>query len=57
MEYVIPTAKAKDHFQSLPTSYKVDMGIPEVKLAIEVDGTHKTKKWKFWTAQNSVLNF
>jgi len=59
MEYVIPTAKAKNHFQSLPTSYKVDIGIPEVKLAIEVDGnTHKTKKWKFLDRRKTaVLNF
>jgi len=33
---------------SPPTHYKVDIGIPSLKLAIEVDGnTHKTKKWKF----------
>lgn len=59
MEHVIPTAKAKEHFQSLPTSYKVDIGIPEVKLAIEVDGnTHKTKKWKFLDRRKTaVLNF
>ena len=59
MEYVIPTAKARNHFQSLPTSYKVDIGIPEVKLAIEVDGnTHKTKKWKFLDRRKTaVLNF
>lgn len=59
MEYVIPTAKSRNHFQSLPTSYKVDLGIPEVKLAIEVDGnTHNTKKWKFLDRRKTaVLNF
>jgi len=59
MEYVIPTAKAVGHFPSLPPCYKVDLGIPEVSLAIEVDGkTHKTKKWKFLDRRKTaVLNF
>ena len=59
MEHVIPTANAGNHFQSLPTSYKVDLGIPEVKLAIEVDGhTHTLKKWKFLDRRKTaVLNF
>lgn len=59
MEFVIPTAQAKPHFESLPTSYKVDIGIPDVKLAIEVDGkTHKLKKWRFLDRRKTaVLNF
>ena len=59
MEFVIPTAKAKPNFESLPPAYKVDLGIPEVKLAIEVDGrTHKLKKWKFLDRRKTaVLNF
>ena len=59
MEYVIPTAIAKNHFQSLPPSYKVDIGIPEAKLAIEVDGrTHTSKKWKYLDRRKTaVLNF
>ena len=59
MEYVVPTAKEKNHFQSLPTSYKVDIGIPEMKLAIEVDGrSHTSKKWKFLDRRKTaVLNF
>ena len=59
MEYAIPTLKAKGHFPSLPTAYKVDLAIPEVKLAIEVDGkTHKTKKWKFLDQRKTeILNF
>ena len=59
MEYVIKTEKAKQNFQHLPTSYKVDIGIPEVMLAIEVDGrTHTSKKWKFLDRRKTaVLNF
>ena len=59
MEYVILTTKARGYFQSLPNSYKVDLGIPEVRLAIEVDGkTHKDKKWKFLDRRKTaVLNF
>ena len=59
MEYVILTTKAREYFQSLPNSYKVDLGIPEVRLAVEVDGkTHKSKKWKFLDRRKTaVLNF
>ena len=59
MEYAIPTRKAKGHFPSLPTVYKVDLAIPEMKLAIEVDGkTHKMKKWKFLDQRKTeILNF
>ena len=59
MEFVIPTAQAKEHFQSLPPAYKVDLGIPAVKLAIEVDGrTHTSRKWKFLDRRKTaVLNF
>lgn len=46
MEHVIPTAGAVGI--SLPPCYKVDLAVPHLKLAIEVDGkTHKTKKWRF----------
>jgi hypothetical protein len=59
MEFVIPTAGARQDFESLPPAYKVDLGIPEVRLAIEVDGrTHKLKKWKFLDRRKTaVLNF
>jgi len=59
MELGILTARAKAYFQSLPTCYKVDIGITEVRLAIEVDGhTHTTKKWKFLDRRKTaVLNF
>ena len=43
-----PLKEIKSDIASPPTHYKVDIGIPSIKLAIEVDGkTHKTKKWKF----------
>lgn len=59
MEYSIPTAPAKGYFPSIPPCYKVDLGIPEVRLAVEVDGkTHKTKKWRFLDRRKmAVLNF
>ena len=59
MEFVVLTTNAREHFPSLPNSYKVDLGIPEVKLAIEIDGkTHKDKKWKFLDRRKTaVLNF
>lgn len=48
MEWVIVTKPVQGLFPSLPRHYKVDLAIPEILLAIEVDGnTHKTKKWKF----------
>ncbi|WP_407936366.1 endonuclease domain-containing protein [Longilinea arvoryzae] len=58
MEYVIATKKAQGLLPSLPPSYKVDLAIPEVRLAIEVDGkTHKLKKWKFLDQRKTaVLN-
>ena len=57
MEYVIgvPTWVA-DHHQSPPRHYKVDLAIPELKLAIEVDGrSHKTKKWKFLDRRKEAI--
>lgn len=48
MEYPIATLPVKHLFKSVPTCYKVDLAIPEQKIAIEVDGkTHRLKKWKF----------
>lgn len=48
MEYAIPTKPVKGQFPSLPTSYKVDVALPRIKLAIEVDGkSHKNPKWQF----------
>jgi hypothetical protein len=45
-EYVIETAGAIG--VSLPHHYKVDLAVPSLKLAIEVDGnTHKLKRWRF----------
>lgn len=47
-EYPISTKPVTGMFPSLPPSYKVDIGFPKVKIAIEVDGnSHKSKKWKF----------
>lgn len=59
MEYVIPTRPAREYFPSLPPAYKVDIGIPDVRLVIEVDGkTHKTRKWQFLDRRKTaVLNF
>jgi very-short-patch-repair endonuclease len=58
LEFAIFTNNAKGSFPSLPIAYKVDLGIPEVKLAIEVDGaSHKKKKWKFLDQRKTaVLN-
>jgi hypothetical protein len=48
MEYAIETSSVKDRFKSLPPAYKVDLAVPELKLAIEVDGnSHKAKLWRF----------
>lgn len=57
-EFAIATAPVKEMFQSLPPVYKVDLAVPESKLAIEVDGkTHRLKKWKFLDARKTaVLN-
>lgn len=44
-EYVVPT-KMKRH-SGYPTCYKIDIAIPEIKLAIEVDGgSHLTLERK-----------
>ncbi len=58
METVIETASVKGQFASLPHCYKVDVGHPGLKLAVEVDGqTHKLKKWKFLDRRKTeVLN-
>jgi hypothetical protein len=48
MEYAIATAPVIGQFPSLPTVYKVDLAVPDIRLAIEIDGnSHKSKKWKF----------
>lgn len=45
-EYAIRTTGAEG--VSLPPCYKVDLAIPSLKIAIEIDGqTHKQKKWRF----------
>lgn len=58
LEYPIKTALVKAQFQSLPNYYSPDIGIKEIKLAIEIDGkTHKLKKWKFLDKRKTaVLN-
>lgn len=58
LEFAIFTNNAKGSFPSLPIAYKVDLGVLEVKLAIEVDGaSHKKKKWKFVDQRKTaVLN-
>jgi endogenous inhibitor of DNA gyrase (YacG/DUF329 family) len=57
MEYAIPCSKVP--FPSPPKCYKVDIGNPDLKIAIEVDGnTHKMKKWKFLDARKTeILNY
>ncbi len=59
LEYVINLKKARKYFHSLPTHYCVDLAIPELKIAIEVDGnSHKTKKWRYLDKRKTeVLNF
>jgi len=58
VEYPIKTKDVKHLFPSLPNCYKVDLAIPELKIAIEVDGqTHKLKKWKYLDKRKTeVLN-
>lgn len=59
MECVVSIIEAIGHFPSLPSHYKIDIGIPDIKLSIEVDGnSHKTKKWKFLDRRKTeILNF
>jgi hypothetical protein len=58
MEYAIITKGQTSSEDSLPYCYKVDLACPEVKLAIEIDGsTHLTKRWKFLDKRKTaVLN-
>ena len=58
LEYPILTKDVKHLFKSVPNCYKVDIAIPKIKLAIEVDGmTHKLKKWKFLDKRKTeILN-
>jgi hypothetical protein len=47
-EHPILTRPVHGRFKSLPHCYKVDIALPRLKIAIEVDGkTHRTKKWRF----------
>jgi len=47
MEYGIGVPRTIP-FPCPPRCYKVDLAMPEVKLAIEVDGqTHRSRKWRF----------
>jgi hypothetical protein len=48
LEYPILTAPVAGGFVSLPPAYKVDIGIPEIKLAIEVDGRSHIAKRQRW---------
>ena len=59
LEFPIPTANAGKHFESLPSSYKVDLAIVEIKLAIEIDGrSHKEKRWEYLDQRKTaVLNY
>lgn len=44
LEFVILTGRPKKD-REYPTCYKVDIGLPEEKLAVEVDGpTHRTRR-------------
>ena len=58
LEYPIITARVKNQFISVPNSYKVDIALISLKIAIEVDGlSHGTKKWKFLDARKTeILN-
>jgi hypothetical protein len=58
LEYPIKTKEVFDQFPSLPPYYSPDIGNPEIKVAIEIDGkTHKQQKWKFLDHRKTeVLN-
>jgi hypothetical protein len=58
MELPILTTEVKQLFESLPPSYKVDIGNPNLKISIEIDGnSHKTKRWKYLDKRKTkVLN-
>ena len=48
MEYPIRTAEVAGMLPTLPPCYKVDVALPEYRLAIEVDGrSHNSPKWRF----------
>lgn len=48
MEFAISTKGLRGRFESPPTHYKVDIALPEKKLAVEVDGgSHKSLKWRY----------
>jgi hypothetical protein len=56
VEFSILTTPVKGSFPSLPHAYKVDLAIPEIRLAIEVDGkTHLSKKWRFLDARKTAV--
>lgn len=56
MEWVIPTRAVRGRFESLPDSYKVDLAVPSVRLAIEIDGkTHTTAKWRFLDRRKTAV--
>jgi hypothetical protein len=55
-EYAIPTLTVRDQFKSLPTAYKVDVALPDCKLAIEIDGnSHNSKLWRFLDARKTEV--
>lgn len=59
MEHVIPIGnRAPQSEKSPPNHYKVDLAIPHVKIAIEIDGeSHKTKLWRFLDKRKTrILN-
>lgn len=58
VEFAVPTKSVRGQFPSLPPCYKVDVGFPDVRLAVEIDGnSHKLKKWKFLDhRKTAVLN-
>jgi hypothetical protein len=48
MELAIPTAPVSESFPSLPPAYKVDIGNPVLRIAVEVDGrSHRSKRWRW----------
>jgi very-short-patch-repair endonuclease len=55
-EHSINTRDVRGLFQAIPNSYAVDLAIPDLKIAIEVDGkSHKREKWKLLDAKKELV--
>lgn len=54
-EYPVRTKPVRDRFESIPTSYKVDIADPRKRLAIEVDGkAHQVSRHR-WLDERKTL--